>query len=252
MDLYERFKSAANEVQQNFPIISKRAFVLSNKIQSFLKFDLEQIVSYSSLSGLEDLGFTGGGYHSENSDNGVIMVTPPLFDTDSNVDVRLRATGVRILQILGVTEIIAFGIGDYLHKNENGEVMFWATDHINLSAVNTLVGTNIDEFGVRFPDMSSVYDNDLTSIGKTESERVRFKVETGVWAAFDNDRKRLNEFSAELIKNSIQYFSDELISESIAAAHGKLKLSLSLLVNPSEDAAVKLTILLKQLISESN
>ena len=249
MDLYERFKTAANEIQQKNPVISSRAFVLSSKIQPFLRFNSEKLTLYSSLSGLEDMGFIGGGFYS---DNGVIMVTPPLFEEDSTVDVRLCATGVRILQILEITEVFAFGIGKSLQKNDNGELMFWAKDHINLSAVNPLVGANIDEFGVRFPDMSSVYDDDLTSIGKTESEKSGFKVENGIWAAFDSERKRLDEFSEELIKNSVQYFCDELISESIAAAHGKLKLSLSLLVNPSEDAAEKLIRLLRQLIPESN
>ena len=130
--------------------------------------------------------------------------------------------------------------------------MFWAEDHINLSGINPLVGENIDEFGARFPDMTAVYDNDLTSIGKTESENAGFKVERGVWAAFDIDRNRLDEFSEDLTKNSVHYFSDELINESVAAAHGKLNLSLSLLVNPSEDASEKLTRLLGHLIPKSN
>jgi len=252
MNLYERFKSAANEIQRRFPIISKRAFVLGNKLQTFLKFNSENFVTYSSLSGLKDIGFKGGGFYSVNADNSVIMATLPHFEGDSTVDVRLRATGVRILQILGITELFLFGIGKSLKKSYNGELMFWAEDHINLSGINPLMGANIDEFGARFPDMTAVYDNDLTSIGKTESENAGFKVERGVWAAFDSDRNRLDEFSRDLTKNSVHYFSEELISESIAAAHGKLNLSLSLLVNPSEDASEKLTRLLGQLNPKSN
>ena len=252
MDLYERFKSAANEIQRRFPLIGKRAFVLGNKLQTFLKFNSEKFVTYSSLSGLKDIGFKGGGFYSENPYNSVIITTLPLLADDSSVDVRLRATGVRILQILGITELFLFGIGESLKKDDNGELMFWAEDHINLSGINPLVGANIDEFGARFPDMTAVYDNDLTSIGTTESEKAGFKVERGIWAAFDSDRNRLDEFSYDLTKNSVHYFSEELISESIAAAHGKLNLSLSLLINPSEDASEKLTRLLGQLIPKSN
>ena len=252
MDLYERFNSAADEIQRRFPIIGKRAFVLGNKLQTFINLNSEKFVTYSSLSGLKDIGFRGGGFYSENADNSVIITTRPLFEDDSTVDVRLRATGVRILQILGMTELFLFGIGESLKKDDNEELMFWAEDHINLSGINPLVGANIDEFGARFPDMTAVYDNDLTSIGKTESENAGFMVEKGVWAAFDSDRNRLDEFSYELTKNSVYYISEELISESIAAAHGKLNLSLSLLVNPSEDASEKLARLLGQLIPNSN
>lgn len=252
MDLYERFNSAANEIQRKFPIIGKRAFVLGNKLQTFINLNSERFVTYSSLSGLKDIGFKGGGFYTENADNSVIITTLPLFEDDSTVDVRLRATGVRILQILGMTELFLFGLGESLKKDDNEELMFWAEDHINLSGINPLVGANIDEFGARFPDMTVIYDNDLTSIGKTESENAGFKVEKGIWAAFDSDRNRLDKFSYDLTKNSVYYISEELISESIAAAHGKLNLSLSLLVNPSEDASEKLARLLGQLIPRSN
>jgi len=251
MDLYERFKSAANEIQANYPIIGKRAFVLSNKILSFLSFNSKIIISYSSLSGLKDLGFVGGGFYSDN-DKGVIITTLPLFDDNSKVDVRLLATSVRILQILGIEELFLFGLGESLQGDDNGEVMFWADDHINLSGINPLVGANIEKFGARFPDMTAVYDNNLTSIGKKESEKAGFKVENGVWAAFDSIHNRLDKFSVDLTKNSVHYFNDDLISESIAAAHGKLNLSLSLLVNPSEGSAAKLQNLFEQLISKSN
>jgi purine-nucleoside phosphorylase len=33
-------------------------------------------------------------------------------------------------------------------------------DHINFSGANPLFGKNVDEWGVRFPDMSDVYDID--------------------------------------------------------------------------------------------
>ena len=252
MDLYERFESAANAIQSRFLITGKRAFVLGNKLQTFLNFDSEKFIAYSSLAGLKDMGFNGGGFYSENTENDVIMNTLPLFEDESEIDVRLRAAGVRILQILGITELFLFGIGESLQKDDNGELMFWAKDHINLSGINPLVGANIDEFGTRFPDMTAVYDKELTSIGKTESEKAGFKVEEGVWAAFDTDSNRLDEFSNNLTKNSVHYFSDELMSESIAAAHGKLNLSLYFLVNPSEAAAEKLRRVLGQLNPESN
>lgn len=252
MDLYERFKSAANEIQRNFPITGKRALVLGSKLQSLLKFNSEKFVTYSSLAGLNDIGLKGGGFYTEYADNSLFIMTLPLFDDDSTVDVRLRATGVRLLQILGMTELFLLGMGESLNKDDSGELMFLAEDHINLSGVNPLVGANIDEFGARFPDMTAVYDAELTSIGKTESENAGFQVENGVWAAFDGDHNRLDEFSESLIKNSVHYFSDELISESIAAAHGNIKLSLSLLINPSEEVSEKLRRLIGQLIPKSN
>ncbi len=252
MNLYERFKSAANEIRRKIPLNSKRAFVLGNRIQPYINFNSEKLITYSSLSGLKDIGIIGGGFYPGYTDSSLIMMIPPLFEDDLKIDVRLKSVGVRILQILGIEDIFIFGIGERIEINDNEEVMFWAEDHINLSGINPLVGTNIDEFGARFPDMTNVYDNELTMTGRRESEKSGFKVDTGIWAACSSDMKTLDEYSDELTKSSVNYYCDELICESIAAAHGKINLGLSLLVNPSDGAAEKFVRLIRQLNFKSN
>ena len=51
------------------------------------------------------------------------------------------------------------------------------TDHISCFAPNPLIGPNADEFGVRFPDMTSVYDEDLQAIirNKAKEQRIDLK-----------------------------------------------------------------------------
>ena len=55
------------------------------------------------------------------------------------------------------------------------------TDHISCFAPNPLIGPNADEFGVRFPDMTSVYDEDLQEIIRNKAKEQRIDLKEGVY-----------------------------------------------------------------------
>ena len=55
-------------------------------------------------------------------------------------------------------------------------------DHIACFAPNPLIGPNIDELGVRFPDMSKVYDRELQEIIRDTAKEQRVYLQEGVYA----------------------------------------------------------------------
>ena len=57
------------------------------------------------------------------------------------------------------------------------------TDHINLMPTNPLIGKNEHEIGVRFPDMSVAYDQDLIKKALRIAEQHGIKLQKGVYAA---------------------------------------------------------------------
>ena len=62
-----------------------------------------------------------------------------------------------------------------------GDLML-LTDHISLFAPNPLIGQNFDELGVRFPDMTQVYDRDLQKILKKTAAEQKIALQEGVYA----------------------------------------------------------------------
>ena len=55
-------------------------------------------------------------------------------------------------------------------------------DHINLFPGNPLIGPNLDELGVRFPDMSETYDRGMIEMAKQIAKENGIEISEGVYA----------------------------------------------------------------------
>ena len=68
---------------------------------------------------------------------------------------------VRVLKLLGIQKLFVSNASGALNPDfRKGDLMV-IEDHINLQPDNPLIGTNFDELGPRFPDMSAPYQKDL-------------------------------------------------------------------------------------------
>lgn len=89
---------------------------------------------------------------------------------------------VRVMQALGVRWMIvtnaAGGLNPHLCA---GDIMILG-DHINLTGENPLVGPNDPRWGVRFPDMSRVYDPRLAELAEACAGRLQISVRRGTYA----------------------------------------------------------------------
>lgn len=89
----------------------------------------------------------------------------------------------RVFCLLGIKTLFVSNAAGGLNPGfKVGDVMV-ITDHINMFGTNPLIGSNMDEFGPRFPDMSQTYSKRLVSkaleIGKAENLDLRTGVYVG-------------------------------------------------------------------------
>ncbi|HAS41565.1 MAG TPA: purine-nucleoside phosphorylase [Microscillaceae bacterium] len=70
---------------------------------------------------------------------------------------------VRVMKLLGINHLFVSNAAGGLNTSFELSELMIITDHINLLPANPLTGPNIDELGVRFPDMLDSYDPALVA-----------------------------------------------------------------------------------------
>lgn len=88
---------------------------------------------------------------------------------------------VRVMSRLGAKYLLISSAAGGLNPGfEPGDLMI-VTDHINMTGSNPLRGPNLDEFGPRFPDMSSVYNPGLLDIAMKKAIQNGTNLRQGVY-----------------------------------------------------------------------
>lgn len=90
----------------------------------------------------------------------------------------------RLMGMMGAKKLILTNAaGGVNFDYQPGDFML-ITDHITTAVPSPLIGANIDELGVRFPDMSEVYSLRMRNIIKEQAEHLGIKLQEGVYVQF--------------------------------------------------------------------
>ena len=87
---------------------------------------------------------------------------------------------IRVMKLLGIKRLILSNAsGGVNPKYKVGDLMI-ISDHINLMP-NPLIGSNIEELGPRFPDMSEPYCKEMITKAKYISEMNKITIQKGIY-----------------------------------------------------------------------
>jgi purine-nucleoside phosphorylase len=91
---------------------------------------------------------------------------------------------VRVMQVLGIEMLIVTNAAGGLNPAFSAGDVMLIKDHINLigmAGLNPLRGPNLDQFGPRFPDMSSAYDAELGALARDVATEQEVLLQEGVY-----------------------------------------------------------------------
>jgi len=139
---------------------------------------------------------------------------------------------IRVLQMLKVkTLIISNAAGGLNPGYAAGDIMV-IKDHINLTGSNPLVGPNNDRWGIRFPDMSQVYDPGLAGRAIQAGARLGIDVKHGIYAGLTGPSLETPSENRYLQRIGADAVGFSTVMEAIAAVHAQMKvLGLSIITN---------------------
>lgn len=90
---------------------------------------------------------------------------------------------IKVMKELGVKTLILTNAAGAVNKSFRPGDLMIITDHINFMGQNPLVGPNDEHFGVRFPDMSEVYNKNLVKIVDAAARLLKIDIKHGVYLA---------------------------------------------------------------------
>jgi len=91
---------------------------------------------------------------------------------------------VRVLRLLGCDTLIVTNAAGCVNTAWKAGDLMLITDHIKLGSESPLRGENIPEFGVRFPDMSTIYTPRLQEVARKVAAEQGVDLREGVYFYF--------------------------------------------------------------------
>jgi purine-nucleoside phosphorylase len=89
----------------------------------------------------------------------------------------------RVLGRLGIEKLIVTNAAGGINTSFQAGDLMLISDHINFMGINPLRGPNVEELGVRFPDMSEAYPLALRDLARDVAKEIGVAVKEGVYLA---------------------------------------------------------------------
>ncbi|MDG2370977.1 MAG: purine-nucleoside phosphorylase [Flavobacteriales bacterium] len=130
---------------------------------------------------------------------------------------------VRVLKFLEVKNLFISNASGAINLSfKKGQLML-IKDHINLFPTHPLRGSNSNELGVRFPDMSNAYDGALNELVLSSAKKLNIQLNQGVYISAQGPMLETPAEYRMLVKLGGDVVGMSTIPEVIAARHIGIK-----------------------------
>ena len=179
-----KFKETADFLKSKISVQPEVAIILGsglgglgNKIENAIKIKYENIPNFP-VSTVE--GHSGQLVFGKLAGKNVVAMQGR-FHYYEGYGMKEVTFPVRVMHFLGVKNlIVSNAAGGMNPKFKQGDLMI-ITDHINNFPEHPLRGKNLDELGVRFPDMSKVYNSKYIEIAENIAKENGIAVQKGIY-----------------------------------------------------------------------
>lgn len=184
-EVYEKLMRCYECVRRKTDFVPKAAIVLGSGLGDYAEsIRVEYELPYSEIEGFPVSTVPG---HAGKFIFGYIDETPVVcmkgrvhyYEGYPISDVVLPT---RLMKLMGAEILFLTNASGGVNTSFHAGDLMLIKDQISLFAPNPLIGANIDELGVRFPDMSTVYDAELQQIIRNTARENGIFLQEGVYA----------------------------------------------------------------------
>lgn len=220
--VYEKVVRCYESIKDRLPFTPRVALVLGSGLGDYA--DTIEVKGEISYSDIKDFPVSTVPGHEGKFIFGFVKDVPVVcmkgrvhyYEGYPITDVVLPA---RLMKMMGAQILFLTNASGGINPAFSAGSFMLIKDHISCFAPNPLIGANIDEFGCRFPDMSSVYDKELQEIIRKTAREQNIPLGEGIYVqltgpSFESpaEIKMLRSLGADAVGMST-------VVEAIAANH---------------------------------
>ena len=184
---YEKLKLCYEEIKEQIPFRPKVALILGSGLGEFAEqIQVKSEISYNEIKGFPVstvAGHKGRFVFGYVGDVPVVIMQGRVHYYEG-YSMEQVVMPIRLMRLMGAEILfLTNAAGGVNFDFQPGDFMM-ITDHITGFVPSPLIGENLEEFGVRFPDMSNVYDKDLQEIIKQRAQELKIPLKEGVYIQF--------------------------------------------------------------------
>ena len=185
MTAYEKLTKCYECVKSKINFEPKVALVLGSGLGDYANsIDVKYTLSYKDIEGFPTSTVEG---HKGQFVFGYVGEVPVVimqgrvhyYEGYPMTDVVLPT---RLMGLMGAKKLILTNAAGGVNLSYKAGDFMLITDHITTGVPSPLIGQNIEELGVRFPDMSEVYSLRMKSVIKEQADKLGIKLQEGVYA----------------------------------------------------------------------
>ena len=241
--IYEKLEKCYQCVREKTDFVPEVAIILGSGFGQFAdEFEEVKKISYHEIEGFPVStvqGHAGEFIFGYMQDVPVVLMNGRVhyYEGYAMSDVVLPT---RLMKMLGAKILFltnaAGGLGDGFAA---GDIMM-ITDQLTMFVDSPLIGENVEELGVRFPDMSEIYDKKLQEILRQTAKEIGLDLKEGIYCQFKgpNYESPAEVRAAKILGASAVGMSTGC--EAIAANHMGMKIcGISCIANPAAGISKK-------------
>lgn len=182
--MYKKLMACVASIRKRTDFKPEAALILGSGLGDYAdSIRTEAVVDYSDIEGFPVSTVTG---HKGRFVFGYVGEVPVVimqgrvhyYEGYPMADVVLPT---RLMGMLGAKKLFLTNAAGGINESFQPGTLMMITDHIATAVPNPLIGVNIEELGVRFPDMSEVYSSRLQDVIRSSAKQCGIAIREGVY-----------------------------------------------------------------------
>ncbi|MDA3880093.1 MAG: purine-nucleoside phosphorylase [Prolixibacteraceae bacterium] len=182
--MLQKIEATANFLKDKTGFEGKTAIILGSGLGNYVdKIEIQHTLAYKDIPNFPVSTIAGhaGKLIVGKIKGKQVAVMQGRFHYYEGLTMQELTFPVRVFKMMGVENLlVSNAAGGTNYSFEVGDLMM-ITDHINLFGTNPLIGSNDEELGPRFPNMSEAYDTELCEVARNFARSNNIRLNEGVY-----------------------------------------------------------------------